>query len=250
MTAGSTTGYLNLNLTNVIFSDANSSAVPYSLTNATILFDTAPVLGSIGAKSVDKEDALAFTLSASDADSNSLTYSASGLPTGASFNTASGAFSWTPADGQASTYVVTFEVTDGYLSDSEAVTITVNDANHAPVITAFEHVDGSVFNEVNVITIDVTASNADGQALTYNIMIDGVTKSTTSSYAWETDNSSAGAHTIDVTVSNGTDQVTDQHIITVKGINDHRKPPHIIEFFDLFSDSCPADPFDPNNLRY
>ena len=219
MTAGSTTGYLNLNLTNIIISDADSNAAPYSLTNATILIDTAPVLGSIGAKSVDEEDTLAFTLSASDADGNSLTYSASSLPDGASFNTASGAFSWTPVDGQVGTYVVTFEVTDGYLSDSEAVTITVNGGNHAPVITAFVPADGSVFNEVDIITIDVTASDADGQALTYNIEIDGVTKSTTSSYAWETNYSSAGAHTIDVTVSDGIEQATDQHTITINNIH-------------------------------
>ena len=55
--------------------------------------------------------------------------------------------------------------------------------------------------------------------MTYNIKIDGVTKSTTSSYAWETDYSSAGAHTIDVIVSDGTVQVTDQHIITVNNVH-------------------------------
>ena len=55
--------------------------------------------------------------------------------------------------------------------------------------------------------------------MTYNIKIDGVTKSTTSSYAWETDYSSAGAHTIDVTVSDGIDQATDQHIITVNNVH-------------------------------
>jgi len=219
MTAGSTTGYMDLNLANVIISDANSSAAPYTLANAIILIDTAPELASIGAKSVDEDDTLSFTLSASDADSDSLTYSVSGLPGGASFNTASGAFSWTPVGGQAGTYVVTFEVNDGYLSDSEDVTITVNEGNHAPVITAFEPADGSVFNEIDVITIDVTASDADDQVLTYDIKIDGVTKSTTSSYAWETDYSSAGAHTIDVTVSDGIDQVTDQHIITVNDIH-------------------------------
>ena len=131
-------------------------------------------------------------------------------------------------DGQTGTYVVTFEVTDGDLSDSEVITITVNEINRAPVITAFEPADGSVFNEVDIITIDVTASDADGQALAYNIKIDGVTKSTTSSYAWVTDYSSAGAYTIDITVSDGIEQVTDQHIITVKGINNHRKARHII----------------------
>ena len=55
--------------------------------------------------------------------------------------------------------------------------------------------------------------------MTYNIKIDGFTKSTTSSYAWETDYSSAGAHTIDVTVSDGIDQATDQHIITVNNVH-------------------------------
>ena len=128
MTAGGNTGYLNLDLSNVVVSDTNSAAVPYTLTNATILIDTAPVLGSIGAKSVGEGSALSFTTSASDADGDSLTYSASNLPEGASFNTATGAFSWTPANGQAGTYVVTFEVTDGYISDSEAVTIVINDA--------------------------------------------------------------------------------------------------------------------------
>ena len=79
--------------------------------------------------------------------------------------------------------MVTFEVTDGYLSDSEAVSITVNDGNHAPVITEFVPADGSVFNEVDIITIDVTASDADGQALTYNRKIARLPKTTFSSHA-------------------------------------------------------------------
>ena len=78
---------MNLNLANIIISDAESATVPYTLTNATVLIDTAPVLTQIGAKSVDEGSALAFTVSASDADGDSLTYSATNLPAGASFNT-------------------------------------------------------------------------------------------------------------------------------------------------------------------
>ncbi|MDF1531891.1 MAG: putative Ig domain-containing protein, partial [ANME-2 cluster archaeon] len=144
---------------------------------------------------------------------------ATNLPAGASLNPVSGAFSWTPADGDAGTYVVTFEVTDGYLSDPETVTITVNDVNHVPVITAFVPADGSVFGEGDSITLDVTASDTDNQALSYSIKIDGVTKSTSSSYAWETDYSSAGAHTIDITVSDGIDQVTETHIININDVH-------------------------------
>jgi len=218
LTAGSTTGYLNIDLSNVTISDANSAAAPYTLTNATVLIDTAPVLGSIGAKDVDEGSALIFTTSASDVDGDSLTYSAGNLPEGASFNTATGAFSWTPADGEAGTYVVTFEVTDGYISDSEAVTITVNDGNNAPVIETFVPSNSLSFNESDVITVGIIATDADGDELTYDIKIDGVTQSTSSSYVWETDYSSAGTHTIEITVSDGVEQVTDSRTITINDV--------------------------------
>ena len=218
MTAGSTTGYLDIDLTNVKISDANSVAAPYTLTNATVLIDTAPVLSSIGAKSVDEGNALIFTTGASDVDGDSLTYTATNLPAGASFNTATGAFSWTPVDGEAGTYVVTFEVTDGYISDSEDVTITVNDGNNVPVITTFVPANSLTFNELDVITVGIIATDADGDALTYNIKIDGVTKSTSSSYVWETDYSSAGSHTIDIIVSDGIEQVTDSRTITINDV--------------------------------
>ncbi|MDW7775892.1 MAG: putative Ig domain-containing protein [Methanosarcinales archaeon] len=219
MTAGSTTGYLNLNLTKVIISDFNSTAAPYTITNASVLVDTAPVLGLIGAKSIDEENAIAFTISASDVDGDSLVYAASSIPAGASFNTSSGAFSWTPADGQAGTYVVTFEVSDGVLSDSKAVTITVYEVNHPPVITVFEPADASVFDEVSTVNINVTANDVDGQVLTYVIKIDGVTCSTNPNYTWETGYSSSGIHIIDITVSDGANQVTHLHTITINDVH-------------------------------
>ena len=219
MTAGGSTGRLDLNLSNVVISDANSNAASYTITDTSVLIDTAPVLAGIGAKSVDEESALTFTVSASDADGDSLTYSASNLPTGASFNTATRVFTWTPADGQAGTYSVTFDVTDGYLTDSESVTITVNEVNHAPVITGFVPADSAVFDETDTIIIDVTASDVDGQALSYTIKIDGVTYSTSSSYFWNTDYSSAGSHTILVTVSDGVNEVTSQRTITINNLH-------------------------------
>jgi len=219
LTAGGSTGRLNLNLSNVVIADANSNAASYTITDASVLIDTAPVLALIGAKSVDEEIALTFTASASDADGDSLAYSASNLPTGASFNTATHVFTWTPADGQAGTYVVTFDVTDSYLTDSESVTITVNEVNHAPVITEFSPANNEVFDETDMIIIDVTASDVDGQALSYIIKIDGVTYSTDSSYFWNTDYSSAGSHTILVTVSDGVNVVTSQRTITINNLH-------------------------------
>ena len=91
--------------------------------------DHTPVMASIGPKTVDEESTLSFTVSASDVDGDVLIYSASGLPSGATFDSASGSFTWTPANGQAGTYQVTFEVTDGQLIDSETITLTVNEGS-------------------------------------------------------------------------------------------------------------------------
>ncbi len=99
--------------------------------------NVAPVLGAVGDRTVDEGSELAFTATATDADipANTLTFSLSGAPEGASIDPDTGEFSWTPTDD--GTYTVTVTVTDdgtGTLSDSETITITVD--NVAPVVTA------------------------------------------------------------------------------------------------------------------
>jgi hypothetical protein len=66
-----------------------------------------------------------FTISAADADGDELFYSASNLPEGASFDADTRTFSWTPRYDQAGAYSVHFEVSDGQLTDSENVIITI-----------------------------------------------------------------------------------------------------------------------------
>ncbi len=92
-----------------------------------------PVLTVPGAQMVNAGQALSFAVSATDADAGqTLTYTATGLPSGASFNAATRQFSWTPTAAQAGTYTVTFNVTDNgtpLLSDSKQVVITVVAAN-------------------------------------------------------------------------------------------------------------------------
>jgi PKD repeat protein len=216
LTAGNRTGIANFNLSNVLISDADSKSVPYTVTNATVLIDTAPVMSAICCpKSVDEKSTLTFKVSAKDADGDRLILSASGLPEGSSFNRTSGAFTWTPARGQAGVYILTFEVSDGYLTDSENVTVTVNRLNNPPLISSFEPLDGSSFSEGERIRISVNASDAEGQALNYSIMIDGVVCSTGTEYIWETDYSSSGNHTIGVAVSDGIDTIRGQRTIYI-----------------------------------
>ncbi|WP_370575603.1 disaggregatase related repeat-containing protein, partial [Methanomethylovorans sp.] len=92
----------------------------------------APVLNTVGSRTVDAGNTLRFTASASDIDGDVLVYSASGLPEGAIFDSTSESFSWTPSSGQAGIYTVVFKVTDGKLTDSETISITVNAENTTP----------------------------------------------------------------------------------------------------------------------
>jgi len=85
----------------------------------------APVLNSIPDAAVEVGESLVFTVSASDAEGDSLSYSASSLPTGAAFDSKSGIFAWTPVVGQEGTYSVTFVVSDGKLTNSATATISV-----------------------------------------------------------------------------------------------------------------------------
>jgi hypothetical protein len=86
----------------------------------------APVLAAIENKTVDAGSLLTFTVNATDPDGNNLTFSASNLPLNATFNTTTRIFDWIPTASQGGIYKVTFVVTDGSLSDSVSVWITVN----------------------------------------------------------------------------------------------------------------------------
>lgn len=89
----------------------------------------APALNTVGDQTISEGSTLSFTVSATDPDGNPLTYTAGNLPPGAAFNPALRTFIWTPDYTQTGTYTgVSFTVSDGTLSDSETITITVEEA--------------------------------------------------------------------------------------------------------------------------
>jgi hypothetical protein len=111
----------------------------------------APVLDAIGNRAVVELATLSFTISATDPEGDTLTYTASNLPQGASFDPLSRTFSWTPEDGQAGIYTkIHFQVSDGSLSDTEDITITASDGSQ--VIEGDVNGDGSV-NSLDMIRV-------------------------------------------------------------------------------------------------
>lgn len=91
-----------------------------------------PVLAPIGDQDVKEGVLLQFTIRAIDPDGDTLTFSAANVPPGATFDATTATFSWTPTALQAGVYPsIHFEVSDGELSDTEDITITVQEAIRA-----------------------------------------------------------------------------------------------------------------------
>jgi hypothetical protein len=124
MTAGSG-GTSALTLSGALVGDIDGQSLEISVVNGQVALNRAPQLGAVGAKSSDEGAVLSFTVAATDADSDPLAFSASGLPEGASFNPGTRTFSWTPRYNQAGVYSVHFEVSDGDLTDAEDVAVTI-----------------------------------------------------------------------------------------------------------------------------
>ena len=146
----------------------NSDAInaPSTTVNVSGTGNTAPVLAPIGDKSADAFVELAFDVSAVDAEEDQITYSATPLPVGATFDTGAGHFSWTPGPADAGAYVIEFCASDGSASDCETITITVSAGNNPPTANPGGPYQGATGQP---ISFDGSASSdPDGDNLSYD----------------------------------------------------------------------------------
>jgi len=130
--------------------------------------NTPPTLQPIGNKEVNEGVLLKFKASATDPDTDdTLTLSATPLPDNATFDPATGIFSFNPDYTQAGIYDVTFNVSDGFAEDSEKITITVKNVNQPPVLSP---VGNRSVDEGSELAILLSANDPDGDALTYSAL--------------------------------------------------------------------------------
>ena len=90
----------------------------------------APDITNPGPQAVLEGHTLTFPVTVTDPDGNTVTLSATGLPSGATFNSSTGIFSWTPGTTAAGVYTITFAATDNGIPATTAasdVLITVGD---------------------------------------------------------------------------------------------------------------------------
>ncbi|MBE9012320.1 putative Ig domain-containing protein, partial [Pseudanabaenaceae cyanobacterium LEGE 13415] len=90
---------------------------------------------SVSNRAVGLGEAIDFMLSANDRDANTtLVYSADRLPEGATLDSQTGRFRWTPGAGQAGDYTINFTVSDGSLSATRAMLIRAQLAPINPTV--------------------------------------------------------------------------------------------------------------------
>ena len=134
--------------------------------------NVAPVLDEIGNKSTPELALLTFTATASDADIpvQPLTFSLTGAPEGATIDSSTGLFTWTPTEVQGpGSYTFSVCVSDGELDDCETITVAVSEVNQAPVL---EEIADATIPEL--VPYSFTAAASDGdipvQTLSFSIL--------------------------------------------------------------------------------
>ena len=205
--------------------------------------NNAPTITSIQEQTNTVVDTVSLQVLASDADAgDTLSYSATGLPAGLSINTSSGLISGDIASGAdtSSPYTVLVTVTDnGSPNESANVSFTWNVylPNNAPAV---DSVDNQTNTVADSVSLQVLASDTDGDTLTYSAtgLPDGLFINTSSGLisgdiASEADTSSPYSVTVTVT-DNGipNESANTSFTWSVDGINN---APSILPVSDKFN---------------
>jgi PKD repeat protein len=185
-----------------------------------------PTLDPIGPQTVAEDANLNFVITASDPDSTVPALSAANIPVNATFidnGDGSGTFDFNPDFTQAGTYNVTFIASDGSLTDSEIVAVTVTEAgNQFPVIT----VPGSqAVDEGANLNFIVTAVDPDGvitalraENLPANAtFVDNIDN--TGTFDFNPDYTQAGIYNVTFITNDGSLEDTGIVTITVNNVN-------------------------------
>lgn len=150
----------------VLVSNAAGSVTSSNALLTVIQNNAAPVAIS-ESFSVDEDNALSIVLNATDANGDSLNYNVTAPSNGTLSGTAPN-LTYIPNANFYGTDSFTFAVNDGKVdSEMATINITINPVNDAPVVAADSA--GLFVNEDNSLPLELLASDADNDPLTYSI---------------------------------------------------------------------------------
>jgi subtilisin family serine protease len=140
--------------------------------NLNNLNDNLPVFTSNETFSADENQTAIGTVTATDADGNSLSFTVSGSElaiTSAGVLT----FASAPDYETKSSYTATVSVSDSIVTTTQNITVNVSDINEAPVATAASYAINLLPQSQTSKTLTLTGTDQDGNTLTYAIASNG-----------------------------------------------------------------------------
>ena len=211
---------------NVVVTDEDGASDEQEITVTVNEVNVAPVLAELDdEQEVNEGSLLTFTVTATDVDlpENELIFSLDGAPTGASIDEETGVFTWTPTEAQgAGDYTFNVVVSDGTTSVQQAVKVTVNEVNEAPLLAAIADQE---IDEEGLFTFIATASDVDlpANTLTFNLVDapEGAQlNEETGEFTWTpTEEQGPGSYTFKVVVSDGALSDEQEVTLTVREVN-------------------------------
>ena len=214
--------------------------------------NSAPVLNTIGNQTIGEETPLTFTATASDGDvpAQALTFSladgvAGQVPVGASIDSSTGVFTWTPTESQGpGTYTFDVVVTDSgspNLSDSETITVTVNEVNQVPTLAA---ISSQNVTAGQLLTFTAVGSDADVPANTLTYSLQGtvpagtVIDPITGLFTWSPTNAQTGPQSVTVRVTdNGTPSLFAEQVVSISVASANQAPTAVDDAYTIVQDS-------------
>ena len=128
--------------------------------------NTAPVLAPVEDLTVAEGNTLSVQLEGTDADGDTLTYSAANLPVGAELDPVTGELTWTPDYNSAGTYQgIEVSVSDGHSSSSQTIDLIVENSDRAPILTPPPL---QSTRENSSLVFNLKGNDIDGDALLYS----------------------------------------------------------------------------------
>jgi subtilisin-like proprotein convertase family protein len=211
--------------TSTITAKVNDGTVDSATKTFTITVNntnTAPVVGTVANQSTNEDTAKTVTLSGTDSDGDSLTYSATSAASQVTPSVSGTTLTLTPAANWNGTSVITIKANDGIVdSTAKTFTLTVNAINDAPVVGTVAN-QSTTKNSAKTVNLSETdADSGDSHTFTATTSASQITIGISGAALTMTpDNNWTGTSTITIKANDGTvDSAAKTFVLTVSSSN-------------------------------